>query len=77
MAGKTLAELRATALRRADMESSGTFISRAEANEYINDAAGEFHDEFLAAGTIPVALIRWEMTGNDDQVAHLFEKPET
>jgi hypothetical protein len=24
---------------------------------------GEFHDQFLAAGTIPVSLIRWEMTG--------------
>lgn len=28
----------------------------------------EFHDEFLAAGAIPIALIRWEMTGRDDQV---------
>ena len=27
-----------------------------------------FHDEFLAAGVIPVALIRWEMTGRDDQI---------
>lgn len=29
---------------------------------------GEFHDQFLAAGTIPVSLIRWEMTGLDDEV---------
>jgi uncharacterized protein (DUF885 family) len=29
---------------------------------------GQFHDDFLAAGTIPVSLIRWEMTGKDDQV---------
>ncbi len=28
----------------------------------------EFHDQFLAAGVIPIALIRWEMTGKDDQV---------
>ncbi len=28
----------------------------------------EFHDEFLAAGPIPISLIRWEMTGLDDQV---------
>lgn len=27
-----------------------------------------FHNAFLAAGTIPVALIRWEMTGDDDQI---------
>jgi hypothetical protein len=30
---------------------------------------GAFHDQFLAAGTIPVSLIRWEMTGKDDQIA--------
>ena len=27
-----------------------------------------FHDEFLAAGLIPISLIRWQMTGMDDQV---------
>ena len=31
----------------------------------------EFHDEFLAAGAIPIALIRWEMTGRDDQVRRM------
>ena len=30
-----------------------------------------FHDEFLAAGAIPIALIRWEMTGRDDRVRHM------
>ena len=29
---------------------------------------GTFHDEFLASGPIPISLIRWEMTGQDDQV---------
>ena len=29
---------------------------------------GEFHDQFLAAGTIPVSLIAWEMTGTDDEL---------
>jgi uncharacterized protein (DUF885 family) len=28
-----------------------------------------FHDEFVAAGMIPISLIRWQMTGRDDQVA--------
>jgi hypothetical protein len=28
----------------------------------------DFVDEFLAAGTIPMSLIRWEMTGNSDDV---------
>ncbi len=27
-----------------------------------------FHDEFVAAGMIPVSLIRWQMTGRDDQI---------
>ena len=29
---------------------------------------GKFHDEFLSYGPIPIALIRWEMTGLDDEV---------
>lgn len=32
---------------------------------------GAFHDEFLAAGPIPISLIRWQMTGLDDEVAAL------
>ncbi len=27
-----------------------------------------FHDQFRAAGSIPISLIRWEMTGRDDEV---------
>jgi hypothetical protein len=37
-------------------------------------ALGTFHDEFLAAGRIPVALIRWEMTGRDDEVAEFWDR---
>jgi hypothetical protein len=33
---------------------------------------GKFHDEFLAAGSIPITLIRWEMTGLDDDVLKLW-----
>ena len=29
----------------------------------------DFHDTFMAAGRLPVSLIRWEMTGLDDEVA--------
>lgn len=32
---------------------------------------GRFHDEFLAMGSIPIALIRWEMTGLDDELRAL------
>ena len=28
----------------------------------------KFHDDFLAAGVIPISRIRWEMTGKSDQV---------
>ena len=31
----------------------------------------EFHDQFLATGRLPVSLIRWEMTGLDDEVKAL------
>jgi hypothetical protein len=33
---------------------------------------GKFHDEFLSKGIIPVTLIRWEMTGHDDEVTKLW-----
>lgn len=33
----------------------------------------EFHDDFLAHGRLPLALIRWEMTGLDDEVSDLWE----
>ena len=32
-----------------------------------------FMDEFLAAGIIPIALIRWEMTGLDDEIQKLVQ----
>jgi len=32
----------------------------------------EFMDEFLAAGMIPMTLIRWEMTGYDDEIKKLW-----
>jgi uncharacterized protein (DUF885 family) len=33
---------------------------------------GTFHDEFLAAGMIPISLIRWELTGQDDEIRMLW-----
>jgi hypothetical protein len=32
----------------------------------------DFHDQFLAAGLLPVSLIRWEITGRDDQIRRLI-----
>ncbi|GJL92058.1 DUF885 family protein [Hyphococcus sp.] len=32
----------------------------------------EFHDAFMAAGRLPIALIRWQMTGLDDEVQEFW-----
>jgi hypothetical protein len=32
----------------------------------------QFHDEFLARGRLPLALLRWEITGLDDEVRELW-----
>lgn len=34
----------------------------------------DFHDTFLAAGRLPLSLIRWEMTGLDDEVRELWKR---
>ncbi|WP_426169476.1 DUF885 family protein [Sandarakinorhabdus sp. DWP1-3-1] len=34
-----------------------------------------FHDRFIASGLVPIALTRWEMTGNDDQVRTMWQAP--
>jgi len=34
----------------------------------------DFHDEFLAKGRIPISLIRYEMTGKDDEVQVLWDR---
>ena len=34
----------------------------------------DFHDQFLAAGMIPISLIRWEMTGLDDEVRNFWDE---
>jgi uncharacterized protein (DUF885 family) len=34
----------------------------------------EFHDELMSKGKIPVALIRYEMTGNDDVVQDFWDR---
>ncbi len=33
----------------------------------------DFHDDFLAAGRLPLSLIRWEMTGLDDEVTDFWD----
>lgn len=36
---------------------------------------GDFHDAFMAAGGIPIALFRYELTGLDDEVRTLWQRP--
>lgn len=33
----------------------------------------QFHDELLRIGSIPIALLRWEMTGLDDQMQQIWD----
>lgn len=57
-------------------------VGKAQLERLVSDRAhqlgerfdlGAFHDAFLAAGPIPIALIRWEMTGLDDEVRRWLE----
>ncbi len=34
----------------------------------------EFHDAIMQAGRLPLSLVRWEMTGNDDGIAALWAR---
>ena len=33
-----------------------------------------FHDDFMAAGRLPMSLIRWEMTGFDDEIRSFWSR---
>ena len=33
----------------------------------------DFHDEYMGAGRLPISLIRWEMTGLDDEVSAFWD----
>jgi len=58
----------------------GYYMGKVELEKLLADVAmqeGEafdiksFHDRFRAAGSIPISLIRWEMTGRDDEIKGL------
>jgi uncharacterized protein (DUF885 family) len=55
----------------------GYYIGKVQLEALLAERAAElgrgfdlkkFHDDFLAAGVIPISLIRWEMTGKSDQI---------
>ena len=35
-----------------------------------------FHDELMDAGRLPLSLIRWEMTGLDDEVQQFWQQED-
>jgi hypothetical protein len=47
----------------------------AERKQQLRDdfVLGEFHDQVMAAGAIPIALIRYELTGLDDEVQRFWD----
>lgn len=56
----------------------GYYMGKVELEKLFAEVAAEqgldfdikqFHDDFLAIGRIPISLIRWEMTGRDDEIA--------
>ncbi len=58
----------------------GMVVGKAQFMQLIRDCAKQrgddftlraFMDEFLAAGMIPMSLIRWEMTGDDSEIKEL------
>jgi len=59
----------------------GYFLGKVEIERLLTDRVRQlgdrfkvhdFHDQFLAAGVIPTALIRWEMTGLDNEVKTMW-----
>ncbi|MCK5748386.1 MAG: DUF885 family protein, partial [Oricola sp.] len=45
-------------------------VSAQEGDDFVMK---QFHDDFLAAGRLPISLIRWEMTGLNDEVRGFWE----
>jgi hypothetical protein len=61
---------------------SGYIIGKIQLEKLLSERAlalgadfslGEFHDDLLSRGMIPLALVRWEMTGATDEVAALWK----
>ena len=50
---------------------SGEYSRRAADNEKSRFNWREFHDTLLDSGQIPLALVRWEMTGHEDQIRRM------
>ena len=68
-------------LRRPPGYGLGYMIGMLQMQELLADSkrqAGDkfvlkdFHDKFMAAGRLPLSLIRWEMTGLDDEVKNFW-----
>ena len=69
-------------LRRPGL-GSGYIIGKIQLEKLLSERAlelgpefdlGAFHDDLLARGIIPLTLVRWEMTGADDEVRIIWER---
>ena len=61
---------------------SGYIIGKIQIEKLLSERAielgddfdlGAFHDDILARGMLPLTLVRWEMTGRDDEVRTLWK----
>jgi uncharacterized protein DUF885 len=68
-------------LRRMPGYGMGYLIGRMQIEHLLADRSRQlgdrfvlkdFHDDFLARGRLPISLIRWEMTGLDDEVRDMW-----
>lgn len=71
-------------LRRPPGYGVAYTIGKLQMDALLADRAGQlgdrfvlkdFHDQFLAAGRLPIALIRYEMIGADDEVSRFWTTP--
>lgn len=70
-------------LRRPPGYGLGYMIGMLQMQELLADSKRQlgdkfvlktFHDQFMDAGRVPLSLVRWEMTGLDDEVKHFWKR---
>ena len=70
-------------LRRPPGYGLGYTIGMIQMQELVADAKRlqgedfdlrEFHDDFMARGRLPLSVLRWEMTGLDDEVCQFWDR---
>lgn len=82
--GDAIAEFDIELYLRQPGYGMGYYMGKVELEKLLSErflAEGEafhirdFHDAFRASGAMPVSLIRWEMTGDDSEIASMRDAP--